>query len=226
MRTKRWLIPLAVVGAIVVARRLLRGAFGRIAENLRGFGAPTAEWYDRATGWALTSFFDRVAAEVAATVATGRILEVGSGPGRLAVLLARVAPSLAITGLDLSPAMVELAARRAARAGLQERVQFEVGDVAALPFPDGSFDGVVSTASLHHWADPARGLAEIHRVLKPGGVALIYDIAWSLGGHTPGRPGLERLAAASPFAERDVTAFPWPGPIPFFARLRLRRADE
>jgi SAM-dependent methyltransferase/YHS domain-containing protein len=84
-----------------------------------------------------------------------------------------------LTGVDISGAMVERAARRAARAGLSERVRFEVGDVAALPLSDEEFDGVVSTLSLRHWSDPASGLAEIHRVLKPGGEARIYDLAHS-----------------------------------------------
>jgi SAM-dependent methyltransferase len=59
--------------------------------------------------------------------------------------------------------------------GDQRRPSFLVGDVAALAFPDGSFDLVVSTLSMHHWADPAAGLAEIGRVLRPGGRVLIWD---------------------------------------------------
>jgi SAM-dependent methyltransferase len=55
------------------------------------------------------------------------------------------------------------------------RPSFLVGDVAALAFPDRSFDLVVSTLSMHHWADPTAGLAEIGRVLRPGARALIWD---------------------------------------------------
>jgi ubiquinone/menaquinone biosynthesis C-methylase UbiE len=112
--------------------------------------------------------YARVAGEVAAAHPGGKVLEVGSGPGRLAVRLAREAPGMTLTGVDISDAMVERAARRAAGAGLSERVRFEVGDVAALPISDGEFDGVVSTLSLHHWSDPDSGLDEIYRVLKPG----------------------------------------------------------
>ena len=57
----------------------------------------------------------------------------------------------------------------------QRRPKFLVGDVAALAFLNGSFDLVVSTLSMHHWADPTAGLAEIGRVLRPDARALISD---------------------------------------------------
>jgi ubiquinone/menaquinone biosynthesis C-methylase UbiE len=73
----------------------------------------------------------------------GKLLEVGSGPGRLAVWLAREDRGITLTGVDISGAMVERAARRAAGASLSERVRFEVGDITALPFADREFDGSV-----------------------------------------------------------------------------------
>jgi ubiquinone/menaquinone biosynthesis C-methylase UbiE len=104
------------------------------------------------------------------------VLDVGCGPGRLSILLAR-RHALGVTGLDLDPAMIERARRNADRAedGEGRRPSFLVGDVASLAFPDGSFDLVVSTLSMYHWADPAAGLAEIGRVLRPGGRALVWD---------------------------------------------------
>jgi ubiquinone/menaquinone biosynthesis C-methylase UbiE len=160
---------------------------------------------------------------VAAAHPGGKVLEVGSGPGRLAVRLAREAPGMTLTGVDISDAMVERAARRAAGAGITGRVRFEVGDVAALPLSDGEFDGVVSTLSLHHWSDPASGLAEIHRVLKPGGEARIYDLAHWLWLPARGGDRLAQLAAASPFGEGRVEVVRWPGSVPAFVLLRLRR---
>ena len=153
-------------------------------------------------------------------------MEVGSGPDRLAVRLAREAPGMTLTGIDISDAMVEHAARRAAGAGLSERVRFEVGDVGALTLPDQEFDGVVSTLSLHHWPDPVRGLAEIHRVLKPGGEARIYDLAHWLWRPAQGDDTLAQIAAASPFGGGEVEAVRWPGAVPAFVLLRLRRRRE
>jgi ubiquinone/menaquinone biosynthesis C-methylase UbiE len=82
-----------------------------------------------------------------------------------------------VTGLDLDPVMIDRARANADRPGNsdQRRPSFVVGDVATLPFPDGSFDLVVSTLSMYHWADPTTGLAEIGRVLCPSGRALIWD---------------------------------------------------
>jgi ubiquinone/menaquinone biosynthesis C-methylase UbiE len=87
----------------------------------------------------------------------------------LSIRLARQR-GLDVTGLDLDPAMVERARANADRLGNgdERRPSFLVGDAASLAFPDGSFDLVVSTFSMHHWADPTAGLAEIGRVLRPG----------------------------------------------------------
>jgi SAM-dependent methyltransferase len=88
------------------------------------------------------------------------VLEVGGGPGELA---ARIAAELGcdVTMLDVSPRMVELARERG--------VDAQVGDVQQLPFADGSFDCAVAAWMLFHVPDIDRGLAELGRVLRPGG---------------------------------------------------------
>jgi SAM-dependent methyltransferase len=223
MSRRSWLVLIAVLSAVALYRDRLRAILNQIHANVRAFDLPSAGAYDALVATALEGFYARVAGEVAAAHPGGKLLEVGSGPGRLAVRLAREAPGMTLTGVDISDAMVERAARRAAGAGLSERVRFEVGDVAALPLSDQEFDGVVSTLSLHHWSDPASGLAEIYRVLKPGGEAQIYDLAHGL--LPPGRSGdrLAQLAAASPFGEGEVEIVRWPDSVPAFVLLRLRR---
>jgi SAM-dependent methyltransferase len=220
------LVPVVVLGATVIYRNRLRAYLKQVSANVRAFDVSSDAMYDALVATVLEGFYARVAGEVAAAHPGGKVLEIGSGPGRLAVRLAREVPGTTLTGIDISDAMVERAARRAAGAGLSERVRFEVGDVGALPLPDQEFDGVVSTLSLHHWSDPASGLAEIHRVLKPGGEAWIYDLAHWLWPPVRGGNRLVRLAAASPFGEGEVEIVRWPGSVPAFVLLRLRRERE
>ena len=223
MSRRSWLVLIAVLSAVALYRDRLRAILNQSCANVRAFDLPSAGAYDALVATALEGFYARVAGEVAAAHPGGKLLEVGSGPGRLAVRLAREAPSMTLSGVDISDAMVERAARRAAGAGLSERVRFEVGDVAALPLSDQEFDGVVSTLSLHHWSDPARGLDEIYRVLKPGGEARIYDLAHWLWRPARGGDRLAQLAAASPFGEGEVEIVRWPDSVPAFVLLRLRR---
>lgn len=99
-----------------------------------------------------------------------RVLDVGCGTG---VLLERIVdryPDVRATGADLSPAMLAQARRR-----LPPRVTLEVADAEALPFPANSFDLVLSLSSFHFWPAPRLALAELGRVLRPGGQLVITD---------------------------------------------------
>lgn len=116
--------------------------------------------------------------------AQGEAVDLGCGPGYLAVELARHAPGLHVTGIDLSDQMLAEAERFAAQVGYEDQVSFRRGDVARIPFPDNSLDLVVSTLSLHHWSDPVAVLDEIARVLRepqphaeqPSGAFLVFDL--------------------------------------------------
>ena len=141
------------------------------------FGDP--EHYERFATRLQRRLRTRVAADVAALQlpAGAHVLDVGTGPGRLPVEIARRSPQVRVTGLDVSPRMIE-AATAAIEPGQQ--VTAEVGDVAKLPYRDGSVDLVVSTLSQHHWPDRAAALAELARVLAPGGRIWIYDLRRAL----------------------------------------------
>jgi ubiquinone/menaquinone biosynthesis C-methylase UbiE len=134
------------------------------------------EAYDHYTARLFGGIHKTVVEDVAATAPTGAaVLDAGCGSGRLAVLIARRRPDLQVRGVDLEPGMVEVADRRAEQENLGSRVQFTVADLADLPLPDDSVDLIVSTASLHHWADAGAVIASLSRVLRPGGQMLIYD---------------------------------------------------
>jgi SAM-dependent methyltransferase len=160
----------------------------------------------------LGSLFDRVATDVAAAAPEGgKVLEVGCGPGRLSVALAE--RGLAATGLDLDPAMVGRARSNAGKATLPADLvpTFTVGNVASLPFPDASFDVVVSTLSMHHWDDPRAGLSEIGRVLRPGGRALVWDLR--AGGVPFHRDVPDPLGIEPPPTLELAGATPWRWPL-------------
>jgi ubiquinone/menaquinone biosynthesis C-methylase UbiE len=141
-----------------------------------------ADRYDRWANRFLHGLYERVAADVgtAGLDDGARVLDVGTGPGRVPLAIAHACPGLRVEGLDLSAEMVAQARRNATDAGLDGGVRFTVGDVADLPFPDATFDLVVSTMSQHHWADAAAGLREVRRVLRPGGRVWIYDLRFAL----------------------------------------------
>ncbi|MFQ5624811.1 MAG: methyltransferase domain-containing protein [Paracoccaceae bacterium] len=99
------------------------------------------------------------------------VLDCGAGTGATGILAARRAgPEGHVTLFDLSEAMLEVARQKAARAGLGERLTFEAGDMARLPYEDGSFDVVLSSYSLCPLHDPAQGATEMFRVARPGGL--------------------------------------------------------
>jgi ubiquinone/menaquinone biosynthesis C-methylase UbiE len=138
-----------------------------------------ARHYERWAGIFARPLYRRVAADVvdAGLPAGGKVLDVGTGPGTLPLLIAAQSPHLSVSGVDLSAEMIDRATAAAeirATPGASP-ISFQIADVADLPFDDRSVDLVVSTISMHHWADPAAGLREIVRVLRLGGRAWIYD---------------------------------------------------
>lgn len=117
-----------------------------------------------------------IAKDILTYSSRGSLLDIGTGPGGLLVEMNRLAPEMTLTGLDASPSMVKRARKNMHRAGLARTITIREGNASNLPFPDASFDTVVSTGSIHHWKDPNKALNEIYRVLTFGGYALIYDL--------------------------------------------------
>jgi ubiquinone/menaquinone biosynthesis C-methylase UbiE len=140
----------------------------------------------------------RQRAEVLALLAAQqgeRVLDVGSGPGLLVASLAdAVGAGGAVHGLDPSAPMNALARELV---GTRPWARIDDGDALDLPYPDGSFDAAVSTQVYEYVADIPRALAELRRVLRPGGRALVLDTDWdSVVWHAADRDLHRRVLAA------------------------------
>ena len=106
----------------------------------------------------------------------GRVLDIGTGPGHIPLLLCDRVAEVRVVGVDLAATMLAHAARHLAQSPHAARVQFELADAKRLQYADASFDSVYSNTILHHVPDPLPFLCEARRVLKPGGVLLIRDL--------------------------------------------------
>jgi arsenite methyltransferase len=105
------------------------------------------------------------------------VLDIGSGAGIDSILAARrVGPGGTAIGLDILPEMCQRARGHAAEAGVQAWTEFRVGEMERIPMPDASVDVVISNGVLNLSARKSRALAEIYRVLRPGGRISLADL--------------------------------------------------
>jgi SAM-dependent methyltransferase len=154
---------------------------------------------------------DLYAATIGDADLTGKdVLEVGCGPGHGCAFVAERYRPRSVTGLDLAYLGVRRCRRRHVRAGLM----FVAGDAERLPFPDASFDAVINVESSHCYPHMAKFLAEVRRVLRPGGLLLVADLRPTANPPSQGvqkddLPELRRQLQSSGLQtlhEQDITA--------------------
>jgi SAM-dependent methyltransferase len=133
--------------------------------------------------------------------AGARLLDCGCGPGSISCDFAKIVVSGSVEGIDLEQSQIDLARARAVDQGLTNAT-FSIGSIYDLPFPDSSFDIVFAHAIFEHISDPAKALAEMLRVLEPGGLVAIRSPDW--GGFIVGPeiPGLQ--AAINSYANLQI----------------------
>jgi ubiquinone/menaquinone biosynthesis C-methylase UbiE len=105
--------------------------------------------------------------------ANGSVLEIAPGPGYFCIELAKLG-NFKITGLDISKSFVQIAQKNAVNAGLN--IDFKEGNASAMPFKDNSFDFTFCQAAFKNFSEPVKAIAEMYRVLRPGGVSVIADL--------------------------------------------------
>ncbi len=117
----------------------------------------------------------------------GQLLDICTGTADMALEAARQFPEAHIVGVDFSRPMISLGLAKVERANLTSRISLQVAPAEALPFPDQSFDAATVAFGLRNVPDRLRGLREMHRVLRPGGRAVILEFT------TPPSPLFRRL---------------------------------
>ncbi|MFO0725969.1 MAG: methyltransferase domain-containing protein [Myxococcota bacterium] len=108
--------------------------------------------------------------------ASGHMLDIGTGPAHIPLLIASLDPEARVTAIDAADHMLHVAKKNLRSSPVGARVTLAKADAKRLHFPDHSFDAVFSNTILHHIPDPRSFLKEAHRVLKPGGTLLIRDL--------------------------------------------------
>jgi ubiquinone/menaquinone biosynthesis C-methylase UbiE len=139
----------------------------------KGMEGRIAAWYARNTARDMPEFAALAERMISVLPANRRILEVAPGPGYLAIEIARRG-NYRVTGLDISHTFVEIANRNAREAEVD--IEFLHGNASAMPFADNSFDLILCRAAFKNFSQPLAAMNEMHRVLKPGGRALIIDL--------------------------------------------------
>ena len=150
-------------------------AHASAAKPYKGMGmeGTVARWYASLTTKSLEDFKELARRTAEGVAPQSNVLEVAPGPGYFAIELAKLG-DYRITGLDISKTFVEIARENAAQAGV--KVDFRRGNASNLPFPKESFDFLLCRAAFKNFSEPQRALEEMHRVLKPGGQALLIDL--------------------------------------------------
>jgi len=105
--------------------------------------------------------------------ANGKMLEIAPGPGYFCIELAKLG-NYQITGLDISKSFVAIARKNAAEAGL--KIDFREGNASRMPFEDNTFDFTFCQAAFKNFSEPVKAIAEMYRVLRPGGLSIIADL--------------------------------------------------
>lgn len=118
----------------------------------------------------------RKAVRALAIVGAGRILDLATGTGDVALAIAKNYPDTTVVGVDPSENMLAIARRKIAKKRLDGRVAVHVGDAQNLAFPDAMFDGATIAFGIRNVPDRHRGLCEMRRVVRPGGRVVVLEL--------------------------------------------------
>jgi len=138
--------------------------------------APKYDFLNHFLSMGIDNVWRKKAVRMLRTFRPERILDVATGTGDFAVEAAKVAPR-EIVGFDLSEQMIQVGREKVKRLNLDHIIHFLKGDSENMPFEDGSFDAITVAFGVRNFENLEKGLEEFHRVLKPGGVAIILEFS-------------------------------------------------
>ena len=139
--------------------------------------APAYDFMNRAMTFGIDRLWRRRAVGLLRDVSHRDVLDIATGTGDLAILMAERLDGSKITGLDLSEGMIEIGRRKVKQRGLSGRISFQAGDCLNLPFPDNSFDCITCAYGVRNFENLAVGYREMCRVLRPGGHLVVLELS-------------------------------------------------
>ncbi len=137
--------------------------------NLPGFAARLYDSMMQTNAIRLT--YQEIAQDLISRIKKGRLLDIGTGPGYLLLEIHKINPSIELFGLDISAAMVDQASRNLA----EIKVDLQQGNIRATEYESEFFDLITCSGSFYLWDRPVEGIDEIHRILKDGRSAYLYE---------------------------------------------------
>jgi demethylmenaquinone methyltransferase/2-methoxy-6-polyprenyl-1,4-benzoquinol methylase len=151
---------------------------GEQIQQMFGAIAPRYDFLNRLLSFGIDRHWRKIAVRLIKFSEGGRILDVATGTGDVALEIARITPdSVRITGADFSSEMVRLGAEKISASRYAGRIDFKVAPCEDLPFPSNTFDSVTIAFGIRNVVDRRLGLAELWRVIKPGGRLVILEFS-------------------------------------------------
>ncbi len=138
--------------------------------------APTYDVLNHRLSWDIDKYWRRKAIRELAKARPQTILDIATGTGDFAILAAKQLHPKHITGADISEGMMEIGRQKARCEGLDQVISFEKEDCTALSYPSDSFDAVMAAFGIRNFQHLEKGLAEMARVLKPGGMFCVLEL--------------------------------------------------
>lgn len=153
-----------------------QGAKEKLVEEMFDNIAPTYDTLNHRLSWNIDKGWRRSAIRQLAPGKPKRILDIATGTGDFAILAAQALCPEKIVGIDISEGMLKVAREKVKDAHLEEKVEMRKEDCLAMSFPDNTFDAATSAFGIRNFQDLDKGLAEICRVMKPGGQLSLVEL--------------------------------------------------